>query len=50
MRPRFMHDLGSLTLQNAIERHRGEARHVSRRFRELSPAEKQQLFTFLESL
>jgi CxxC motif-containing protein (DUF1111 family) len=50
MRPRYMHDLRSLTLQDAIERHLGEARHVSRRFRDLSPAEKQQLFTFLNSL
>jgi CxxC motif-containing protein (DUF1111 family) len=50
MRPRYMHDLGSLTLQDAIERHLGEARHVSRQFRDLSPAEKRQLFTFLNSL
>jgi CxxC motif-containing protein (DUF1111 family) len=50
MRPRYMHDLRSLTLQDAIERHLGEAKHVSRRFRGLSPAEKQQLFTFLNSL
>jgi CxxC motif-containing protein (DUF1111 family) len=50
MRPRFMHDLRSLTLENAIDRHEGEAEHVTRRFRELSPAQKQQLFTFLDSL
>ena len=50
MRPRFMHDLRSLTLENAIDRHEGEAEHVTRRFRELTPAEKQQLFTFLNSL
>jgi CxxC motif-containing protein (DUF1111 family) len=50
MRPRFMHDLRSLTLENAIDRHEGEAEHVTRRFRELSPAQKQQLFTFLNSL
>jgi CxxC motif-containing protein (DUF1111 family) len=50
MRPRYMHDLLSPTLENAIERHRGEAEHVSRRFRELSPAEKQDLVTFLNSL
>jgi CxxC motif-containing protein (DUF1111 family) len=50
MRPRYMHDLKSLTLENAIERHQGEAEHVERRFRELSPTEKQQLFTFLNSL
>jgi CxxC motif-containing protein (DUF1111 family) len=45
-----MHDLKSLTLQNAIERHQGEAAHVERPVDELSPAEKQQLFTFLSSL
>jgi CxxC motif-containing protein (DUF1111 family) len=50
MRPRYMHDLLSLTLEDAIERHRGEAEHVSRRFRELSEPEKQELFTFLNSL
>jgi CxxC motif-containing protein (DUF1111 family) len=50
MRPRYMHDLLSPTLENAIERHRGEAEHVSRRFRELTPAEKQDLVTFLNSL
>ena len=50
MRPRYMHDLKSLTLQNAIERHQGEAGHVERRFDELSATEKQQLFTFLNSL
>jgi CxxC motif-containing protein (DUF1111 family) len=50
MRPRFMHDLQSLTLEDAIERHRGEASRVARRFRALSPAEQQQLFTFLNSL
>ena len=49
-RPRYMHDLRSLTLQDAITRHLGEARHVSRRFRDLSPVEQQQLFTFLNSL
>jgi CxxC motif-containing protein (DUF1111 family) len=50
MRPRYMHDLLSLTLEDAIERHRGEAEHVSRRFRELTLPEKQELFTFLNSL
>ena len=50
MRPRFMHDLQSLTLEDAIERHRGEASRVARHFRALSPAEQQQLFTFLNSL
>jgi CxxC motif-containing protein (DUF1111 family) len=49
-RPRFMHDLKSLTLENAIERHRGEADHESDRFLRLSNAEKQQLLNFLNSL
>jgi CxxC motif-containing protein (DUF1111 family) len=50
MRPRYMHDLGSLTLEDAIERHQGEAEHVTSRFLGLSDAQKQQLFTFLNSL
>jgi CxxC motif-containing protein (DUF1111 family) len=50
MHPRHMHDLKSLTLENAIERHGGEAEHVRKRFRELSPEDKQELFTFLNSL
>jgi CxxC motif-containing protein (DUF1111 family) len=50
MRPRYMHDLRSLSLENAIERHEGEAEHVRGEFRELSDAQKQQLFTFLNSL
>jgi CxxC motif-containing protein (DUF1111 family) len=49
-RPRFMHDLKSLTLENAIERHRGEADHESDRFLRLSNAEKRQLLNFLNSL
>jgi CxxC motif-containing protein (DUF1111 family) len=50
MHPRHMHDLMSLTLESAIERHGGEAEHVRNRFRELSPEDKQALFTFLNSL
>ena len=50
MHPRHMHDLLSLTLENAIERHGGEAEHVRNRFRELSPNDKQALFRFLNSL
>jgi CxxC motif-containing protein (DUF1111 family) len=45
-----MHDLKSLTLQNAIERHDGEAEHEAREFRELNDTEKKQLLTFLQSL
>jgi CxxC motif-containing protein (DUF1111 family) len=48
--PRHMHDLRSLTVEDAIERHRGEADEVRERFQRLSPAEKQQLITFLNSL
>jgi CxxC motif-containing protein (DUF1111 family) len=47
---RFMHDLKSLSLENAIERHRGEAHKVERRFDELSPQEREALLTFLKSL
>ena len=50
MRPRFMHDLRSLTLRNAIERHDGEAEHVIGRFQDLTETQKQQVLTFLESL
>jgi CxxC motif-containing protein (DUF1111 family) len=47
---RFMHDLGSLTLEQAIRRHAGEARDVVRSFRQLTDQQKQQLLTFLQSL
>ena len=47
---RFMHDLKSLTLENAILRHGGEAQEVIGRFRKLTPKEQQQLLIFLNSL
>ena len=50
MHPRHMHDLKSLTLEDAIERHGGEAEQERDRFGRLSAAEKQALFTFLNSL
>jgi len=50
MHPRHMHDLKSLTLEDAIQRHGGEAEQARDHFRELSPEEKQALFTFLNSL
>ncbi len=50
MRPRYMHDLLSLSLESAIERHAGEAQFVTGRFRELSDTEKRELITFLNSL
>jgi CxxC motif-containing protein (DUF1111 family) len=45
-----MHDLRSLTLENAIERHRGEAEYVEHKFDGLSPQQKEALITFLKSL
>ncbi len=49
-KPRFMHDLRSLSLEDAIARHEGEAGEPARRFRELSPEERQALITFLNTL
>jgi CxxC motif-containing protein (DUF1111 family) len=50
MRPRYMHDLTSLSLASAIKRHAGEADDVRERFARLSDEQKQDLFTFLNSL
>ncbi|HWX40970.1 MAG TPA: di-heme oxidoredictase family protein, partial [Blastocatellia bacterium] len=50
MRPRYMHDLTSLSLPSAIARHSGEADDVRDRFVHLSDDQKQELFTFLNSL
>lgn len=47
---RYMHDLKSLSLQDAIRRHEGEARDASDRFRELRPEDQAKLLTFLNSL
>jgi CxxC motif-containing protein (DUF1111 family) len=47
---RFMHDLASLNLEQAIHRHAGEARVVTGHFRELTDQERQQLLVFLQSL
>ena len=49
-KPRFMHDLRSLSLENAISRHEGEASDPAKRFKELSPEERQALITFLNTL
>lgn len=49
-RNRLMHDGESLTFNEAILRHRGEANNVINSFRNLSNAQKQQLVTFLRSL
>jgi CxxC motif-containing protein (DUF1111 family) len=45
-----MHDLKSLSLENAISRHDGEAHDPARRFKELSPQERDALITFLKTL
>jgi CxxC motif-containing protein (DUF1111 family) len=47
---RFMHDLGSLSLTDAILRHEREAREPATHFRELRPEEREALLTFLRSL
>jgi CxxC motif-containing protein (DUF1111 family) len=47
---RFMHDLKSLSLESAIQRHRGEASEVEQRFDELSPEDRADLIAFLNSL
>jgi CxxC motif-containing protein (DUF1111 family) len=47
---RLMHDLRSLSLENAIMRHEGEAREPARRFRELSPEDREAVAVFLRSL
>jgi CxxC motif-containing protein (DUF1111 family) len=47
---RFMHDLQSLSLEDAIGRHKGEAGNAARRFDELTPQERASLITFLNSL
>jgi CxxC motif-containing protein (DUF1111 family) len=50
MRPRLMHDGASVTLLDAILRHRGEAKHVTRKFERLKSGEKDALLEFLRSL
>ncbi len=49
-RPRFMHDLKSLSITDAIERHEGEAELPALRFFGLSKTEQEALLTFLNSL
>ncbi len=47
---RLMHDGASLTLLDAILRHRGEAGHVTEKFEKLKPGDKEALLAFLRSL
>jgi len=50
LRPRLMHDGASLTLRDAIVRHRGEASDVSNRFAHLTPSDQEAIIVFLKSL
>jgi CxxC motif-containing protein (DUF1111 family) len=47
---RLMHDGASVTFLDAILRHGGEAAHVTEKFRQLKPSEKEALLEFLRSL
>jgi CxxC motif-containing protein (DUF1111 family) len=47
---RLMHDGNSLTLTDAILRHKGEAQEAAGKFNQLTPKEKAALITFLDSL
>jgi CxxC motif-containing protein (DUF1111 family) len=49
-RNRLMHDGLSLTKQDAIQRHVGQATNVTKKYNALSDAEKNQLLAFLNSL
>lgn len=46
-RPQKMHDGLSLTFEDAIMRHRGEASEVTEQFLFLSPTQRKLLLTFL---
>lgn len=48
--PVLMHDGGSATISDAIQRHAGEAQGVLASFNGLSAAQQQQILTFLNSL
>ena len=50
LRPRLMHDGESLTLRDAILRHRGEATHVSQKFEKLKSEDQEAIIEFLKSL
>ncbi len=50
LRTRLMHDGASVTLSDAIERHRGEAKSARRSFERLSRVDREALLEFLRSL
>ena len=47
---RLMHDGNSLTLTDAILRHKGEAEEITEKFRRLNPDQKEAILVFLRSL
>ncbi len=50
LRPRLMHDGATLTLRDAILRHRGEASHVTQQFEKLKKEDQEAILEFLKSL
>jgi CxxC motif-containing protein (DUF1111 family) len=50
IKSRFMHDNASLTLTDAIKRHRGESQAATDRFNELTPTQQDHILIFLKSL
>jgi CxxC motif-containing protein (DUF1111 family) len=50
LRPRLMHDGASVTLLEAITRHRGEASHVIQQFEKLKRPDQENIIEFLKSL
>ena len=50
LRPRLMHDGSSLTLLDAITRHRGEASHITQQFEKLKRPDQDAIIEFLKSL
>jgi CxxC motif-containing protein (DUF1111 family) len=50
LRPRLMHDGASLTLRDAIQRHQGEAMHISQKFEKLKREDQEAIIVFLKSL
>jgi CxxC motif-containing protein (DUF1111 family) len=50
VRSRLMHDGNSAQLQDAIQRHRGEAAKVTDKFLKLKPADQKAVLAFLQSL
>jgi CxxC motif-containing protein (DUF1111 family) len=50
LRPRLMHDGKSLTLRDAIVRHRGEAAQASQQFQNLTKQDREAILEFLKSL